>query len=145
MSLFHWFLVFFSRSVEKIKWTYLGDYFELDGLPQHSFDVFFYGESISDRFSSIWTLCTSISTGQSQRGWEVAQRQPSLVWQPAQGRAEPLASFDFWIEFFEEEFPWRFFRFLFCLFPPFLLNCPVFLKTVFLYKSWGVLSILFSF
>ena len=50
-----------------IKRTYLGGYFELGRLPHHSSDVFFRGESISDRFSSVWALCLSISRGQSQR------------------------------------------------------------------------------
>ena len=40
---------------------YLCGYYELEGLPHHSSDVFFHGESISDRFTCVWTLYRSIT------------------------------------------------------------------------------------
>ena len=40
--------------------VYLCIYYELRGLPHHSSDVFFHGESISDRITSVWTLYGSI-------------------------------------------------------------------------------------
>ena len=41
--------------------VYLCGYNELEGLPHHSSDVFFHGESISDRFASVWALYRSIT------------------------------------------------------------------------------------
>ena len=48
-------------------------YYELEGLPHHSFDVFFHGESISDRFTSVWALHPST--------WVVeSQHNPTVLW-----------------------------------------------------------------
>ena len=58
-------LVFWHRQWI-FEWTYLGDYFELGRLPQHSSDVFFHGELISDGFRGVRTLYASIAMGQSQ-------------------------------------------------------------------------------
>ena len=49
------------QGIKFFKCIYLGDYFELEGLPHHSSEVFFHGESISDRFSSVLALYVSIS------------------------------------------------------------------------------------
>ena len=47
------FLGFFLHTTNVFRMVYLCGYNELEGLPHHSSDVFFHGESISDRFASV--------------------------------------------------------------------------------------------
>ena len=51
-------MCFFLQRVENFKWTYLDGYFELERLPQHSFDVFFHGELIFDGFRTVRTIAS---------------------------------------------------------------------------------------
>ena len=54
-------MCFFCTGAFIFKMFYLCGYYELEGLPHHSSDVFFHGESISDRFTCVWTLYRSIT------------------------------------------------------------------------------------
>ena len=55
----------FLHSMTIFWMVYLCGYCELVGLPQHSSDVFCHKESISDRFTGVWTLYRSTSVGES--------------------------------------------------------------------------------
>ena len=53
--------VLFCTGAFIFKMVLLCGYWELEGLPHHSSDVFFHGESISDSAASVWPLYLSIS------------------------------------------------------------------------------------
>ena len=60
--------VLFLKKVYIFKIMYLCDHYELEGLAHHSSDVFFHGESIFGRFTSVWDFYPSIWLGESHHG-----------------------------------------------------------------------------